>query len=160
MPIPAGRKMQKIIAMFTFVLSITASGTVSAGDIFKWTDEEGNVHFSDKPAGESDVERLDIQSRPTNPARVQAEVQAQIDAHAQGAEEEASEPQGPTSEELLAAAQQREERCQKYTQRQVEFTNNRRIYRLDENGERVYYDEAEMAVARAELDGLVEKYCE
>lgn len=152
--------MQNRIVMLTFALSIAASGMVSAGDIFKWTDEEGNVHFSDKPAGESDVERLDIQSRPTNPTRVQAEVQAQIDARAQVAEEEASAPQGPTAEELLAAARQREERCQKYTRRQAEFTNNRRIYRLDENGERVYYDEAEMAVARAEVDGLVEKYCE
>jgi hypothetical protein len=146
--------------MIAFALSIATSGTVSAGDVFKWTDEDGNVHFSDKPVGEGEIERVDIQSRPTNPARVQARVQTQADAQTLRAEEEANAPQGPSQEELLAEARQREEQCTKYTARQVEFTNNRRIYRMDENGERIYYDEAEMAVARAELDGLVKKYCD
>lgn len=146
--------------MITFALSIATSGTLFAGDVFKWTDEEGNVHFSDKPAGESNVERVEIQSRPTNSARVQTQVQAQADARILRAEEEANAPQGPTQEELLAEAREREERCARYAARQIEFTDNRRIYRMDENGERIYYDEAEMAVARAELDGLVKKYCD
>ena len=76
------------------------------------------------------------------------------------AEEEANAPQGPTTEALLAEARGREEQCNKYTGRKAQFTDNRRIYRMGENGERVYYDEAEMAVARAEVDGLVEKYCD
>lgn len=76
------------------------------------------------------------------------------------AEEETNAPQGPTTEALLAESREREERCNKFTDRQDQFTNKRRIYRMDENGERLYYDEAEMAVARAEVDGLVERYCE
>lgn len=146
------------ITVFAFALSIAAGGTLNASEIYKWTDEEGVVHYVDRPTGDASEEHLAIRSRSTNPDRVQAEVQAQADARILRAEEEANAPQGPTQEELLDEAREREERCNKYTRRQVEFTNNRRIYRM-ENGERVYYDESEMAVARAEVDGLVKQYC-
>ncbi len=148
------------ITVFALALSIASIGTLSASEIYKWTDEEGIVHFVDSPTGAAGEEHVAIRSRPTDPARVQTAVQAQADARTLRAEEEANAPQGPTPEALLAEAREREERCNKFTDRQVQFTNNRRIYRMDENGERVYYDEAEMAVARAEVDGLVERYCD
>ncbi len=144
------------ITVFALALSIASIGTVSASEIYKWTDEEGNVYFVDRPTGAAGEEHLAIRSRPTDPARVQT----QADAQTLSTEEEANAPQGPTTEALLAEAREREERCNKFTDRQVQFTNNRRIYRMDENGERVYYDEEEMAVARAEVDGLVERYCD
>ena len=145
--------------MFALALSIASIGTLSASEIYKWTDEEGNVYFVDRPTGAAGEEHIAIRSRPTDPARVQAAVQAQADAQTLRAED-ANAPQGPTTEELLAEAREREERCNKYTDRQLQFTNNRRIYRMDENGERVYYDEQEMAVARTQVDGLVERYCD
>ena len=147
------------ITVFALALSIASIGTLSASEIYKWTDEEGNVYFVDRPTGAAGEEHIAIRSRPTDPARVQAAVQAQADAQTLRAED-ANAPQGPTTEELLAEAREREERCNKYTDRQLQFTNNRRIYRMDENGERVYYDEQEMAVARTQVDGLVERYCD
>jgi len=143
------------ITVFALALSIASIGTLSASEIYKWTDEEGNVYFVDRPTGAAGEEHIAIRSRPTDPARVQA----QADAQTLGAED-ANAPQGPTAEELLAEARKREERCNKYTDRQLQFTNNRRIYRMDENGERVYYDDEEMAVARTQVDGLVERYCD
>jgi hypothetical protein len=100
----------------------------------KWTDEEGNVYFVDRPTGAASEERLDIRSRPTDP--------------------------GQTPEDLRANAAELEERCNKYRERQIQFTQNRRIYRMDENGERVYYDEEEMQAARDNVDNLIEKYCD
>ena len=147
------------ITVFALALSIASIGTLSASEIYKWTDEEGNVYFVDRPTGAAGEEHVAIRSRPTDPARVQAAVQAQADAQTLRAED-ANAPQGPTTEELLAEAREREERCNKYTDRQLQFTNNRRIYRMDVNGERVYYDEQEMAVARTQVDGLVERYCD
>jgi len=151
--------MQIKITVFAFALSIAATGTLFASEIYKWTDEEGNVYFSDLPTGAEGEEHLAIRSRPTDPARVQAEAQARVDDRTLRAEEEANAPQGPTPEELRAEAREREETCNKYRDRQTEFTKSRRIYKL-ENGERVYYDEEEMAAARAGVDDQVEKYCE
>ncbi len=148
------------ITVFALALSIASIGTLSASEIYKWTDEEGLVHFVDRPTGAAGEEHLAIRSRPTNPARVRAAVRAEADADAQTLRAEANAPQGPAPDELLAEARDWQEQCNKFTDRQVQFTNNRRIYRMDENGERVYYDEEEMAAARTNVDNLVERYCD
>ena len=152
--------MQIKITVFAFALSLAPTGTLLASEIYKWIDEEGNVYFVDRPTGAAGEEHLAIRSRPTDPGRVQAGVQAQVDDRARSAEEEGNQPQGATPEELSANAAELEQRCNKYRDRQTQFTQNRRIYRMDENGERVYYDEEEMQAARDNLDGLVEKYCD
>ncbi len=148
------------ITAFALALSIASIGTLSASEIYKWTDEEGIVNYFDRPSGAAGEEQLAIHSRPTDPARVQAEVQTEADAQTLTAEVKAKAAQGRAPEELLADARERQEQCNKYTERQVQFTNNRRIYRMDENGERVYYDEEQMAAARSNVDGLVERYCD
>ncbi len=148
--------MQIKTTVFALALSIAATGTLLAGEIYKWTDSEGNVHFSDIPTAGS--EHLSIRSRPTDTARIQAQAQTRINNQTQKAEEQASAPQGPTPEELREEARDREEKCNKYRDRQTQFTRSRRIYRM-ENGERVYYDEQEMQAARAGVDEQVQKYC-
>ena len=140
-------------------LSVIATGTLHGTEIYKWTDEEGIVHFTELPTGVDGEEHLAIPSRPTDPAKVRAAVQARADAQKRTEQEAASAPPGPTPEELEAAARSREERCNKYRERQTRFMQNRRIYRMDENGERVYYNEDEMQAAREQVQNLVKEYC-
>lgn len=56
--------MQIKITVIAFALTIAATSTLLASEIYKWTDEDGNVHFSDRPA--AGVEHVAIQSRPTD----------------------------------------------------------------------------------------------
>ncbi len=149
--------LTKTLTAFTLALSLAATGTLFANDIYKWTDEDGNVHFSDRPT--EGAEHLAISSQPTDPARIQAEAQARVDARTLKAEEAANAPQGPTLDELRADARERQDKCNVYRERQVQFTQNRRIYRLDEDGERVYYDEDEMQVARDGVADKVKEFC-
>ena len=152
--------MHMKITVIAFAMSIAAASTLFASEIYRWTDEDGNVYFSDRPTGAAGEEHLAIHSRPTDPARLQAESQARVDAQALRAEEDANAPQGPTPEELRVEARSQQQKCDRYRARQTRFTENRRIYRMDENGERVYYDEEEMQAARAGVDDLVEEYCD
>ena len=138
-------------------LLFATTGPLYASDIYKSIDEDGNVHYSDTPT--AGAEHLEIESRPTDPAHIQAEAQARVDAQNLKAEEEADAPQGPTPEELQAEARERQEQCNKYRDRQTQFTQNRRIYRMDEAGERVYYDEEEMQAARDDVADKVREYC-
>ena len=144
-------------------LAITAllgTSVCAAGEIYKWTDEEGNVHFTDKPVVE-EAERVAIQSRRTDPERVQAMVQARAEAAAKAAEEEAAAtPQGPTEEEIQARLEERAKRCATYRERLQRFVQSRRIYREDENGERVYLSEEEMQEAREKVENQVQEYCD
>lgn len=139
---------------------LAVAGAVSASDIYKWTDAEGNVHFGDRPSGASSEERLAIGSRPTDPERVQSIVQARNDARAErSAAEAAAKSAEPTAEERRAAEAERKEKCNTYKERLQKFVTSRRLYRQDENGERVYLDEEETLAARARVQEQVLEYC-
>jgi hypothetical protein len=147
------------IKALALLLLLALAGTAS-GQIYKWTDEDGNVHFTDKPVAE-EAERVAIQSKRTDAAKVQAQVQARADAAAKAAEEEAAAtPQGPTEEELQARLEERAKKCATYRERLQRFVQSRRIYREDEAGERVYLSEEEMQEAREKVENQVQEYCD
>ena len=59
---------KQIIAATASLLALTATSVVFASDIYKWTDEDGNVHYGDKPMVSDQPERVAIDSAPTDPA--------------------------------------------------------------------------------------------
>jgi len=137
---------------------LIVTGSALAGEIYKWTDAEGSVHYGDIPVG-MQAERLSITSKPTSNANVQAITQARADARAKQRKQEANLPAGPTPAELRAEAAQRAEQCMAHRAQLQKFLTSRRIYRADENGERVYMDEAEMQATRERAENQVEEYC-
>jgi hypothetical protein len=142
-------------------LAMAAAGAVSASDIYKWTDAEGNVHFGDRPSGAATEERLDISSSPTDPDRIREIVQARNDARAERGQQQAAQAAAePTAEELRAAEAERKEKCTMYKERLQKFVTSRRLYREDENGERVYLDEEETLAARARVQEQVVEHCD
>ncbi len=140
------------------LLTLVAISGAFAKEIYKWIDEEGNVHYGDRPT-DVQSERVAISSKPTDPSRIQAQAQARVDAQARAAEEAAKAPQGPSPEELQAEADERAQKCTQYRQTLQKFVVSRRLYREDENGERVYLDETETQAARDKAEGQVEEYC-
>jgi len=151
--------MRYLAIAVALTLAVTTAGTAIAGEIYKWTDEDGNVHFEDRPAGE-EPERLAIRSKPTDPARVQAMAQARASAASKAAvEEAAATPEGPSAEELQAQADERAQECSSYRTRLQKYVTSRRIYREDESGERVYLDEDEMRAERERVENQVQEFC-
>jgi hypothetical protein len=151
--------IRKNVIAFTMMLAVLTAGMAFASNVYKWTDEQGNVHYGDRPTGNASEERLDISSRPTDASRVQARIQARYEAKAAAEEAAASEPAGPSSEELQAQALERQEKCATYKARLQKFLTSHRLYKEDENGERVYLDEDETLAARERVRNQVEEYC-
>jgi Domain of unknown function (DUF4124) len=140
-------------------LAVSVAG---AAEIYKWTDANGNVHYGDRPADDVNAERLSIQSRPTDPTRIAALAQARVEARSQ-AREQASAPaadEGPVSPaEQRRIAEERALKCNEYKNRLQSFLQSRRLYREDENGERIYLSEEETQAARSNVQSKVEEYC-
>jgi hypothetical protein len=132
---------------------------VTAAEIYKWVDADGNVQYGDRPSGAQSEVQLQIASRPTDPARIEAQTTARLEQQATESEAAANEPQGPSEEELRAEARERAEKCTMYRARLEKFVQSRRLYREDANGERVYLDEAETQAARDNVQHQVEEYC-
>ncbi|NOX70146.1 MAG: DUF4124 domain-containing protein [Gammaproteobacteria bacterium] len=139
-------------------LTLAAASVAAAGEIYMWTDKDGNSHYEDRPT-EGAVRLAGIESRSTDNSQVQAMVQARRDTRATAREAAANGPQAPTREERRAEAKERADQCTGFRARLEKLLTSRRLYRQDDKGERVYLGDNEMDVARAEAQSKVEEYC-
>jgi len=140
--------------------SILVGGTALSGEIYKWTDADGNVHYEDRPVGD-DVERLKVISSNTDNDGVQASIEARHDREAVR-----SEARSKRAEDEQAAAEaeaetaQRNVKCQESRTRMQTYLQSRRLYQQDDAGERVYLDEDQTMQARADAQEMIQKYCD
>lgn len=144
----------------TMLLTLLATAPLSANEIYKWTDAQGNVHFGDRPNGDNS-QLMAINSRSTDRAAVQNQNVVRAESRAEKAEAKAAAAveEKTAAEELAAAEELRSERCSKARQQMQKMVTSRRIYREDEAGERTYLDEVEMQAARNKVESQITEYC-
>lgn len=151
--------MKKLAIATVSMLAIIAANSAFAGDIYKWTDAEGNIHYGDRPVGEQ-PERVAIVSQPTDPARIQAATQARAEARtAKSKAAAAAAAEGPSPEDLQAEAAERAARCTTVKAQMQQLVTSRRLYREGADGERVYLDESESLAARERVENQIAEYC-
>jgi hypothetical protein len=141
------------------IAALLASGVVVASEIYKWVDEEGNVHYVDRPTGQPDETRLDIFSARTDNSAVQARVQQRQENRAAAAQVASEAPPEMSEEDLRAEQQKRQEQCQTYRARLERYLQSQRLYKEDDSGERVYLDEEQTLAARARVEEQIKEYC-
>ena len=130
---------------------ISSAGMAFADDIYKWTDDDGNVHYGDRPASEPSEEPLAVSSEISGPSKDEADNEA-IAA--------ASEPPEATPEKLRTQVLDGEKKSAGYKARLHKYLTSRRLYRNGEDSERVYLDEQEIFSARERVQKQIEKYCD
>ncbi len=151
--------MIKTGLLITALWALAACNSALANDIYKWTDADGNVHYGDTPSGVQS-ERLTIASKRTDPAKVQAMVDARSQAEVAEAEAAAAAAaEGPSEEELQAEAREREQKCAILRERLLKFINSRRLYREDDAGERTYLDDSQIMAARDRVEKQISDNC-
>ena len=151
-------KGKRIVLSFA-VMAMTVSGGVMANEIYKWTDEDGNVHYEDRPVGE-EVERVAVSSSNTSNSAVRASIdarRAREEARADARSEREEEAQKAAEAEQLAA--ERVQKCEESRSRMESYLQARRLYKEDENGERVYLDESQIMDARSQAQDDIQAYC-
>ena len=150
----------------TLVLAAAAAslvaGTALASDIYRYTDEDGTVHYVDRPSGANTEQRVAVASKRST-ASASSSSNAQPQSNADATAEQAAEAGEPaakkTRAEKIAEQKEREERCQSYRAKLETMVTSRRLYRENEDGERNYLNDAEIDEARARAQELVEENC-
>ena len=151
----------KILVLVAAAASLIA-GSAIASDIYRYTDDDGNVHYVDRPSGADTEQRVAISSKRSTPSTSPARsAQSQTTAATNPAATEAVEPEATkkTRSEMIAEKKAREERCASYRAKLETMVTSRRLYRETEDGEREYLDDAEIDEARAKAQELVEENC-
>jgi catalase len=143
------------------VLSAAALTTSAfAGEIYKFVDDDGNVHYVDRPTGESGEERMAITYTGTSSEAVTARVQQRRD-YMSALDEARSEAKSQREAEAQARTEmeQRAAKCQEHRARLESYLQSRRLFRENEAGEREYLDEEQTMEARRKVEEAIQKNC-
>ena len=135
----------------------------TAAYVYKWTDEEGNVHFSDQPIGENvELHKVEAQKGIKGRESRQKFMESQKknngnkkgNDQAQG--QNGGEEQGEMTEEQIA---QRKKDCKRLKNNLKNYERTPRLYREDEKGERVYLDDKQKEQAIEKTRKSMEEAC-
>ena len=127
---------------------------LSAAEVYRYVDANGNVIYSDRPIGEN-VETLVIDtSTPTAPAPQANDPEPTADPAAQPGTIESEESESAVPD----IAAQREENCAIARERNERYSIARRVYRGTEE-DREYLSDAELDEIRAQAVADVEEWC-
>ncbi len=142
-------------------LAIVISTSAFADEIYKWTDEDGNVHYGDRPSGEASEERLQFTYNRTNAEALDGRVAAQRDAEVsrQEARTQATE-QKQAAEEDRIAAEDKQALCDTSRAKVESMRAAARVYREGADGEREYLSDVQRAESIAMAETRAKEACE
>lgn len=141
-------------------LALTVGGGAMANEIYKWVDEQGNVHYEDRPSGAVSEQRLAVNSRRTESSAVQERIDSRLESQAVRQEKKAAaaeEKAAAAAKEAEAAEKQK--RCDTYRARLETYVQSRRLYREDEDGERIWLDDTERQDAQQKVEEQIAENC-
>ena len=128
--------------------------------VYKWVDENGKVHYSDKPPPQGEAQELDVESAPststpalTDEQRLQKQ-QRLLDAFAKERADKKAE-----QEKLKKEKQERKIWCARARDELRQLKEAAYLYDYDESGEKVIYSKEAREKATREQEAQIKKYC-
>jgi hypothetical protein len=129
-------------ALVTALLLGLAAPAPAAG-VYKWVDEQGRVHYGDRPRSVDNASAIGIEAPPPVDAGASERARRRdklLDAIAQErAEREAREHR------LASERREHAQICQRARQQLARYERSNLLYRKDKDGERQYFSDAERA---------------
>jgi len=142
--------------LFWSLLLVLPAGIVAA-DIYRSVDEQGNVVYSDRPSEDAVVVAVSSSRSRTEPqARGAAGTPDERSGQADSALV-AEIPREPTPAEI---ASDRAQNCQYARQMLQTYSQSRRLFKTDAEGQRQYLSDDELSAARARAESNVAAWCD
>ena len=132
-------------------------------EVYRWVDEDGKVHFADRPTG-SNAEQVDIKSSDDS-LKPDLETEKRLEKQRKLLKVYEEERKEKTFKEAEAREQKRKEEEERVTMcaDAKDYKQNAELagamYNLDEEGNRVYLNEEEFEAELKRADKLIEEWC-
>ncbi|MGF6690813.1 hypothetical protein M2318_000862 [Metapseudomonas resinovorans] len=127
---------------------------VAAGaEIYRWTDAQGQVHFSETPR--EGAKPVTVKPQVVERDQLTREREARTAKFYDARRQEQAVAAGRAEE----AREQQEKRCSQLREQQGQLSNGGPFYRLDERGERQYYTDEQIETFRRTLAESVASDC-
>lgn len=150
---------QPLLRSFLATLAIAALALISAGghagQVYKWTDEAGQVHYSDKKPNNVDSKSLKVKGGKQTQDRTDPKEKSQA------LDESKQEQLEKKAEELQAKNKQQEKdsRCEAIRNNLKTIEENSRV-RIEENGQLRYLTEEEITNKKAQFQKQLSEFCQ
>jgi len=160
--------------MIAGLLTTLACGGLLAmpalGELYKWTDAEGKVHYSDRPPPPNVKQSTTVKPRSPEPATPTAAPEAEgtpaagpktlveQDAEFNRRRVEAAEREAAEKKAAKEAAEKKKN-CEAAKAQLARVQSGTRITRYNEKGETVYLSDAEIAQETARAKQVVDSWC-
>ena len=140
-----------VITLFTCLIPCLA---ISA-EIYRWTDESGNTHYSENPPQGVDAKPMNIQTRSPEPGN-KTDSQPQDGTGTDNNDKSGTEGDERDSE---AVAEAKRENCKAAREALKMLEENARV-QVEEDGERRYLSPEEMEAERQRYEEIRDENCE
>ena len=156
---PATFMMKNLIIATVSMVILLSSATVLAGKIYKWTDAEGNVHYSSEKPADAAAEKMKVDTGKTGVdrgARALDDIKQQVDDEAQRVVEEGI-PEEPPVPSL--PAKEVKKRCQAARQDLATIQARGQLRERDEKGNISYVSDEEKQRRISFAKKQIREYC-
>lgn len=156
MPHTAARRTMIRFSLLLLGASL-ASSVALAQTMYKWVDENGRTHFTQEPppANAKSGGKIDVKTtQPEKPLPTDNWREREQQSKAQRAKQGVADEQARQKEES-----ERANNCRRAQRQADTFGTPGRVYRLNEKGERVYYEDKDYEAKLAEARENIARYC-
>jgi len=142
-----------IAALIAGCLLVATPGAAGAQTYYKWTDDEGTVHFTAEPPADRDYESIDTNGNVVASTRPEPSEPGQ-DSEAAAAAEPVLPREGEPDPELIEA------RCKQARENLFWLESKRRIVVEDDQGNERFIDAEEQQDLIEENRALIAEWCD
>ncbi len=128
------------------------------GGVYKWVDAEGRTHFGDRPPEQVSAQPVAVEPPPISQDAAVEDRQQRMTNFVEQSQQERTERQAAAAK----AEQHAKERARKCRRLQARVKFNESIstfYRVNDQGEREYYSDAEAQKIRERYKSTAEQAC-
>ena len=142
------------------VLVLTLASAFATGEVYKWVDADGNVHYGDRPPA-AGVDSRSMPPSPAAPAENADHEQRRLKQRRLLQAFEAERAERDRAEaEAAAARAERTQKCDRARRQLARFERANIVYTTDESGARAYMSNGERREAAANARLWIGKHCD
>ncbi len=140
------------------LLLVSITGAVQAGQVYRWTDEQGHVHFGDRP--QANAEPVQIRSSGSSDASPDQQQRQDKTRRLLNAWEEERRLKAEQQAQAKTEQEGRQRRCIKARHELQDLENGGLFYELDEQGERRFWSEDQVQENKRRWREEVARWCD
>jgi hypothetical protein len=127
---------------------------LAAAEIYRWTDANGQVHFSQRPAA-AGAEKVEVKPQVVERDQLTREREERTNRFYDARRGE----QAQAAQVAAERQAKRAEECRELRNRLASIPEGRSYYRNDADGQRSYYSDEQVDTARQQLQNRVSERC-